>query len=282
MERFSNTDKDELLKEAYLKKEYTKCLEILEAGASGTVNLQVAVPLLYDLYTQYENVQDEEIEKLFLFYLKNRKGCFESSIAGVYGAQTVGSYIAHFGSLRVFKIIAGAQININSPYEKAEETALFNVASKMKGYRVPHRIFGELDINEKEKKERLKLLLDAGASATLRRENQRTIFHDFKWWPEEEDFTEILDKMIACGADIQGKDNSSNTAIYTALYPYALNQNAEAYIRYLINRGVSVTQDDISRIIFVCSAYQIHSESDNKDANINKLERIRELLIENL
>jgi hypothetical protein len=280
----SNVNKNELLKNAYLEKDYKKCLAILEDGADGVVDMGKAIPLLYDIYQNYSNdeTRTDDMTALFNFYLIYRKNVFESSMAGVCPRQTVGSYIAHFGTIEMLEKLAENQISLISQYEKPEDTAFFNVASKMKDYPVYTEIFGNIYINDGEKKKRMQILLDAGIDVSLIIERtQRSVFHEFKWWPEDDDFTEILDRMIEKGANVQKTDHNGFSAVYVAIEAYALNHNAEAYIYYLISKGVAVTADDIAHFDYIYSKYMEQDEDEKDNSEIEKLNRIKNLLKKN-
>jgi hypothetical protein len=241
-------DKDELLKNAYLKNDYSECLELLKNDEDGIVFLKPKYPLLYDIIRQYldKKKRTEEIETLFNYYIENKKSAFESSMEAVYPLQTIGSYLSHIADIQLLQLLVKNHININSPYEWANDTALFEVCRKEKNRRVENEYLGILNIYDHEKKERLELLLEAGANVTLiDNETGGTIFHYFNWWPANEDFSPLLDTMIKMGADINKKSEEGFSCLYFHLGPFALDQNTEAYINYLIDRGIKVTNDDI-------------------------------------
>ncbi|MDR1896568.1 MAG: hypothetical protein LBR10_07250, partial [Prevotellaceae bacterium] len=201
-ERITN-EIDMMLKEAYVTGNYAKALDFLQHGASGSVYLDSNVPLLYDLYKNYEQGL-VGTDLLFEYYLRNRKNCFKDFLDGIYPDQTVGSYIAHFGSLDLLQKMADEKIPINSEKENPEDTALFDMVAAEWTYNMANQTFGGLKYNEKEKRRRIRLLLEAGADVTLLRTyDGGTIFHSFRWYPEEEDFTDVLDKMIELGASPQ-------------------------------------------------------------------------------
>jgi hypothetical protein len=208
----------------------------IKNGATGSVYLDSDIPILFDIYKKY-NEGEVLINELFDFYVKNKKKCFSDTLNGIYPDQTVGSYIAHFGNIDLLKIFAEEQVPINSKKELPEDTALFNLASALLNYRMTNQTFGPLKYSKTEKLERLNILLDAGADATLLCSyNKGTIFHVFKWYPEEEDFTEVLNKMLAQGANIKARDSNGNTAIFATLDVDVFNTNAEYYISYLLTR----------------------------------------------
>lgn len=233
-----------LLIKAYESGDYNQSLHYLKLGANGKVLLSDGkTPVLLDIYLKYEN-GDDTVFDLFNYFLEKRKECFEHDIDLLYKGQTIGSYIAHFGTLDTLKKLAANKININSKKARAENTALFNVACRTEDYPGNKQtVYGP--VNGKEKLERLYILLEAGADVTLRRElGNGTIFHYFNWWPIDESFEDLLDKFVERGADIYAKDNEGHSVIYSAVQPYALITNYEAYINYLLNRGLEFTEKD--------------------------------------
>ena len=230
---------------AYENGDINQVLHYLEMGIDCKLLLSDGkTPLLFDIYMKYEN-GDAAVEELFMYFLEYKKECFEAYIDHLYKGQTIGSYIAMFGSLDTLKKLSANKIIINSYKALADTSALFNVACRTSDYTGNKGMFLGPVIG-KEKLERLKVLLDAGADVTLRGTGGKTIFHYFNWWPIDNDFKEILDIFIIKGADITAKDISGHSAIYYAIYPDALNTNYEAYIKYLQMHGVEVTDDDFN------------------------------------
>jgi hypothetical protein len=286
-----NKDKNELLLEAYTGGDYVKCLEILKDGADGRIDLNPSTPdcpVLFDICLNYLDSESRmpEIEELFNFYLKNRKEAFEDSIKGVHPAQTVGSYLARFAPVELLRQIAREKININSPDEcKLDEygisTAIFELAGINMRSPISSRYFYDLTVNIEEKKIRMELLLDAGAYVNLTADDfGRTIFDYFSWYPMEEDFAGLLDRMIEKGADLFNKTRNGYSCIRMMLNPFALQQNAEAYLEYAISRGLEVTEDDLDVFYRFWSRYM---DSDNAtDADLRRLERIKTILDNNV
>jgi len=288
IESEKNVEQNLLLKEAYESSDYDQALHYLKLGANGKIVISESkMPLLFDIYLKLEN-GDNTIVHLFNYYLEHRKECFEEDIDLLFKGQTIGSYIANFGSLETLKKLADNKININSKKARAENTALFNVAGRMEDYHGDKKmILGPVDGGEKLK--RLHVLLDAGADATLRLDGSNgTIFHYFSWWPVNEDFEGVLDRFIEKGANITTIDNLDHSAIYPAIYPRASFTNYEAYITYLLKHGLEVTNDDFNAFYMFypknigvsTEEFNIIKEKWENDIEIqSKLKRLKNFLM---
>jgi len=287
-----NKTENELLLEAYSNGDYVKCLEILKDGADGRIVYNppppdYPIPILFDICRKY--LYDEsslpEIEELFYYYLKNRKEAFEDSIRRVHQDQTIGSYLARFAPVELLRQIAQEKININSPDEEFFDTAIRELGSIDAGNPIWSKYFNDIIFNNlipnviEEKKIRMELLLDAGADVTRTFTfNNGTIFHYFRWYPMEEDFTGLLDKMIEKGADLFRVDHNRFSCIHYML-PWALDQNIEAYLEYAISRGLEVRRRDLAEFRSEWSSYM--DSGIATDAELRRLERIKTILESN-
>ena len=278
-------DENILLIKAYSSGDYIGCLEILQDGADGRIDyLQPNRPLLFDICQKYLDVNksSREIEELFAYYLKNRKKAFEDSIRGVHPKQTVGSYLARFASVDLLKQIVQEKININSPDETDLNSAIFELAGIRKGRPIHSDFFNNLAIDDGEKKVRMELLLDAGADVTLiHYQREANIFHIFGWYPIEEDYTELLDKMIENGADLF-HETWYGSCIFSITQDDPSVQNGEAYLEYVISRGLGVTKKDIGRFNAKWSMDMRRDISLTPETEIQQLERIKKILEENV
>jgi hypothetical protein len=265
---------DEKLKNAYIAEDYHTVLDCLKNGADGGVFFDNGMSILFDVYQKYDK-GNTKIDEIFEYYLSCRQRCFKDPIQlfGKYEKQTVGSYLALFGNIDLIRRIAKEKIPINSPKEPFNDTALFLLAGSITN-ELSHSSFGAIENNFLEKHERLNLLLDAGADATRRTNRGYSIFIEFQWYPKDEDFTDVLDRMLEQGADILAKDDHGRSALTWAVYPFALDVNSERYIEYLISHGVEVTQDDIDLLEY--------NGPVNTMAEKEKLDRLRKLLRDNV
>lgn len=283
---------NESLLEAYNKQDYVKCLKILQKGADGRIDYSKKdIPLLFDIYQKcqkylYDNNDGkrQDIERLFNFYLKNRKVAFEDSIEGVYPKQTVGSYLSRFASVELLRQIVQEKINISSPYERNMDSAIYELSrtdtNVDSGTPIYSKFYKDLAIRSEEKKIRMELLLDAGADVTLINQYNATIFHYFGWSPFEEDYTELLDKIAEKGADLFKKDNDGDSCINYMINGFTLRSNTEAYLEYVISRGLYVTKKDI---VDFASRWDSYMESDKvTETELRRLERIKKILKDNV
>jgi len=280
----SKQDKNILLLKAYSNDDYAKCLDILRDGADGRIDfLEPNHPILFDICRKYLDTEkrSREIEELFVFYLENRKKAFEDSIRGIYPKQTIGSYLARFASDELLKQIAQEKININSSEERDYNTVMFELARIRKGMPIRSDFYDNLAVNENEKKERMELLLEAGADVTLIHDKMKaTIFHAFIWYPMEEDYTELLDRMIEKGADLFQKDANGHSCISYKVQFYALESNTEAYLAYVISRGLEVTEEDLDEFYARWARYMRGDKVTGEE--LRRLEKIEKLLEENV
>jgi hypothetical protein len=296
---------DKLLLEAYVNNDYVKCLEILQEGSDGRVDyLKPDYPLLFDICQKYldKTKRSPEIETLFDFYLKNRKAAFEDSIEGVYPTQTVGSYLSRFATVELLRLLVQEEININSPGEKkirsdllfdlgTDETnmhsAIYELSWICEGNPFHSKIYKmavlnkELVIKAEEKKIRMELLLDAGADVTaVNSVFDATMFHYFNWYPFEEDYTELLDRMIEKGADLLKKSQNDYSCIFYAVNGFALKKNTEAYLEYVISRGLHATRDDLYEF---ASYWFTYMRGDKvTETELRRLEKIKRILEEDV
>ena len=272
--------------EAYSNSDYTKCLEILQNGADGRIDyIKTDYPILFDICQKYldNDKKSREITELFIFYLKNRKEAFEDSIRGIYQKQTVGSYLARFASVELLKQIVQEKININSPEELSNNTAIYELSMINKGYPGHSDVFHDFMIDIDEKKIRMELLLNAGADVTLVNSNsEATIFHFFSWYPMEEDFSELLDRMIENGADLFRRDKNGYSCIFYMVQIFALDKNIEAYLEYVISRGLKVTEEDLLEFNRNWSRGMNRNISLRTETEIQRLEKIKFKLEENV
>jgi|TergutMp193P3_1026864.scaffolds.fasta_scaffold00779_13 hypothetical protein len=287
-------NENELLLKAYTDGDYVKCLEILKDGTDGRIVYSppppdYPIPVLFDICRKYlyDESSPPEIEELFYYYLKNRKEAFEDSIRRVHQDQTIGSYLARFAPVELLRQIAQEKININSPEEDFFDTAIRELGSIDAENSISSRYFNDLNFNNltpnvvEEKKIRMELLLDAGADVTLIDGYWgQGIFHYFRWYPLEEDFTEVLDKMIEKGADLFARSANRNTCIHFMLNDLALDQNTELYLEYVISRGMEVTRDDLSTFSRFWSDYMKGNSVTNVE--LRRLERIKAILDSNV
>jgi len=288
-----NKTENELLLEAYTNGDYVKCLEILKDGADGRINIKPPLfpdyPILFDICRKYLDNESgmPEIEELFNFYLKNRKEAFEDSITKtIPTTQTVGSYLARFADVELLRQIAQEKININSPYEweldeySLVSTAIYELALENRGSNIHSRYFNDLLINADEKKIRMELLLDAGADVSRTDGRNATIFSYFCWYPMEEDFTGLLDKMIEKGADLFHRDSGGESCIRFMFNFSILDHNTERYLEYAISRGLEVTKKDLEHFYFIHSRLMQYNQLT--DADLRRLERIKAILESNV
>jgi hypothetical protein len=266
---------DEKLKNAYVAEDYDTVLDCLKNGADGGVFFDNGMSILFDVYQKYDK-GNTKIDEIFDYYLSYRKECFKDPVVlfGKCENQTVGSYIAHFGNIDLIRRIATEKIPVNSPKEDTTDTVLINLALASNVTELRHSTFGVIEYNLLEKHERMNLLLDAGADATLQTADKKSIFLFFQWYPIDEDFTDVLDKMLKQGADIYAKDDLGRSALTWAVYPFALSVNSERYIEYLLRHGVEVTQDDIDLLEY--------NGPVNTMAEKEKLDHLRKLLRDNV
>jgi hypothetical protein len=296
----SKQSDNELLLKAYKKQNYAKCLKILQNGADGRINYSKQDnPLLFDICWKYLNSAEKSpgIESLLDFYLKNRKAAFEDSIYGTYPEvypehmrgynpkQTVGSYLSRFATVELLQRIVQEKININSPGEYIGHhsiPAIYEIVQinrnteKEGGFR--GRYFSDWKINIEEKKIRIELLLDAGADVTLVDKEfggARTIFRFFEWYPFEEDYTRLLDKMTEKGADLFKRDVNKN-CMYYIFFNDMLDSNTEAYLEYLISRGLHVTEDALYQ--FAKEWFPYMKSDKVTETELRRLEKIKKIL----
>ncbi|WP_461246293.1 hypothetical protein [Treponema sp. R6D11] len=286
---------DKSLLEAYLNNDYAKCLEILQEGSDGRIDyLKPDYPLLFDICQKYLNNDEKStgIENLLDFYLKNRKVAFEDSIEGTYPddrrrfnpKQTVGSYLSRFATLELLRRIAQEKINVNSPgeylgdysapaiYELAAISTITVKDNPMRGW-----YFSDWIKKVEEKKIRIELLLDAGADVTLidNKFGSNTIFSYFCWYPFEEDYTELLDKMTKKGANLFFRDSGGYSCIFRIINNLS-DQNSEAYLEYVINRGLHVTYDDLYE--FADHYFDYMRSKKITDTDLQRLKKIQKIL----
>jgi hypothetical protein len=288
---------DKSLLEAYVNKDYAKCLEILQEGSDGRIDyLKPNYPLLFDICHKYLNDAEKSpgIESLLDYYLKNRKAAFEDSIEGTYPdeikerinpKQTVGSYLARFSTIELLRRIAQEKININSPGEYIGDYSIPAIYELIKidrntekkgGFR--GRYFRDWKINIEEKKIRIELLLDAGADVTLVDNifGTQTIFTLFRWYPFEEDYAKLLNKMTEKGADLFYKNRDGKSCIYHMLDNSALDSNTEVYLEYVISHGLHVTEIDLYQFAEQLLPYM---KSDKvTETELRRLEKIKKIL----
>jgi len=293
----NNKDKNVLLLKTYKNNDYVKCLKILKNGADGRIDyLKPDSPLLFDIYQKYQKYlysnddkKRQELETLFNFYLKNRKAAFEDSIEGsfldnikkqLYPKQTVGSYLSRFASVELLRQIVREKINISSPYEK-NNSAIFELSRTDtligSGTPIYSKFYNGLAVRGEEKKIRMELLLDAGADVTLiDDESGTTIFHYFGWSPFEEDYTELLDRMIEKGADLFKRDRDGDSCIKYAVGSFALKSNTEAYLEYVISRGLHATEEDM--LYFISRWYKYIISDKITETELQRLKKIIKIL----
>lgn len=280
----SRHTKNELLIEAYGNNDYVKCIKILESGADGRIDyLRPNCPLLFDICQQYviSRTKPPKVEELFYFYLKNRKAAFEDSISGAYKKQTVGSYLVRYASIELLQQIVQEKININSPDERNSDSYIFELARIERGSPLWSNIFTDLVMYSDEKKERMLLLLDAGADVALIDEKRGTsIFHSFSWYPMEEDYTGLLDRMMENGANLFQRDVNGYSCIKYNVQIFALDQNIEAYLEYIIGRGLKVMDEDLAAFERSWLAH-MNSEAITKTER-SRLEKTKTLLENNV
>jgi len=177
--------------------------------------------------------------------------------------------------------MAHEKINMNSPGEKDivassipaiyeltaidGETAMEN---PMQGW-----FFRDWIKKAEEKKIRMELLLEAGVDVTAVSVNNETIFNYFCWYPFEEDYSELLDKMVEKGADLFFRDPNGNTYIYHKINNLA--SNTEAYLEYLISRGLHVTEKDLFKF---AGLFPYMKGKKVTEAELRRLEKIKEIL----
>jgi hypothetical protein len=105
------------------------------------------------------------------------------------------------------------------------------------------------------------------------------MFHYFDWYPFEEDYTELLDRMIEKGADLFKKDQNGYSCIEYAVGAFALEKNTEAYLEYVISRGLHVTKDDLLGFY----EWRKYMKSDKAtEAELRRLEKIKGILDEDI
>jgi hypothetical protein len=132
----------------------------------------------------------------------------------------------------------------------------------------------------KQNKTENELLLDAGADVTLRDGYERRIFHCFQWYPMEEDFTEVLDKMIEKGADLFHRNSIGESCIRFMFNFSILDHNTERYLEYAISRGLEVTKKDLEHFYFIHS--RLIQYNQLTDVELQRLERIKAILESNV
>ena len=88
-----------------------------------------------------------------------------------------------------------------------------------------------------DKKEKAKILLDAGADPSFPLPEGRNILHYFNWWPIEEDYSEILEIIRESNVDFNKQDVRGETPLHKAVLPYGLDTNSVAYVRFLLENG---------------------------------------------
>jgi len=98
------------------------------------------------------------------------------------------------------------------------------------------RLLMRLDIvNGKE--EKAKILLDASADPSFPLPDGKNILHYFKWWPIEEDYSEILEIIRESKVDFNKQDDGGETPLHKAVFPLGLSTNSVAYVRFLLENG---------------------------------------------
>jgi len=285
---------DKLLVEAYENDDYEKCIEILQRGSDGRTDyLLPDCPLLLAICQTYldNNEKSQKIESLFDFYVKNRKAAFEDNIEvalenrgyigdEIYPTQTVGSYLSRFANVELLWLLVQEKININSPNE-GDKSAIYELSVMDSNFQLTSRVYRHLVINAEEKRMRMELLLDAGADVTaVNNVSGATIFHFFRWFPFEEDYAGLLDRLTEKGADLFKKDRNGYSCIQYAVDAFALDYNTEAYLEYLISRGLEVVGEDLGLFNSRWSGYM--KSADVTEEDITRLKKIKTILEKNL
>jgi len=98
------------------------------------------------------------------------------------------------------------------------------------------RLLGRID-TVNDKKEKAKILLDAGADPSFPLPDGGNILHYFNWWPIEEDYSEILEIIRESNVDFNKQDVRGETPLHLAVFPYGLSTNSVAYVRFLLENG---------------------------------------------
>jgi len=88
-----------------------------------------------------------------------------------------------------------------------------------------------------DKKEKIEILLEAGADPSVSLPRGKNILHRFNWWPVEEDYSEILEVIRQSNPDFNQQDDSGRTPLHLAVYPFGLSTNSVTYVRFLLENG---------------------------------------------
>ncbi|CAD7845977.1 hypothetical protein S1OALGB6SA_2323 [Olavius algarvensis spirochete endosymbiont] len=88
-----------------------------------------------------------------------------------------------------------------------------------------------------DKKEMIEILLEAGADPALPIPGGRNILHDFNWWPIGEDYSEVLELIRQSNLDFNKQNESGATPLHWAVFPYGLETNSVAYVKFLLENG---------------------------------------------
>lgn len=115
--------------------------------------------------------------------------------------------------------------DINQPLDDKGKTLLFSIA-------VATRYLPD-------KKEKLDAIMAMGADLSIITADKRNILHFFKWWPPEEDYSDMLNKIKNLDIDFNQQDIYGATPLLYAVHPFGLVTNSPAYVRYLLDNGAS-------------------------------------------
>jgi hypothetical protein len=96
----------------------------------------------------------------------------------------------------------------------------------------------------------------------------------------EEDYTKLLDKMLENGADLFQETWYGSCVFY--MVQDALVQNTEAYLKYVISRGLDITVKDIANFNAMWACDMRRDISLRTEIEIQYLEKIKKILEENV
>lgn len=98
--------------------------------------------------------------------------------------------------------------------------------------------------NVENKKEKIDILIQAGADPSLITSSGSNILHFFNWWPIEYDYYEFLDLISSSGVDFNKQNKNGDTPLHWAVNPLALKTNSVEYVQYLISHGADIELAD--------------------------------------